>query len=438
MQNPTNPTDVPAAENSKPTSMRRVAVASLIGTTIEFYDFYAYGIAAALVLNTAFFPELSDTAGTLAAFSTYAVAFAARPIGAIIFGHWGDRIGRKAVLIASLLTMGIATVLIGLLPGYETLGIWAAAILVVLRFLQGVGLGGEWGGAALLATEHAPEGRRGFYAMFPQLGPSIGFILANGLFLIVRLNVSEENFASWGWRIPFIASLALVVVGLWVRVTVAETPAFKKAAESDKLSRVPFVELLQREWKHVLLGAGVMMLQYTLFYTATTYCLSYGTKVLGIPQQDMLLMTLLAVLALAAGTIASATLSDRLGRKKVLVAGAAAGVIWGFVMFPLINTETYFLVWLALAGALGIMGVTFGPMAAYLPELFPTRLRYSGAGLAYSVGGILGGSLPPIVATYLNANFGSYTVGLYISFVGLISLACTLAVRETKDTDISV
>ncbi|QHC02443.1 MFS transporter [Epidermidibacterium keratini] len=418
--------------------MRRVAVASLIGTTIEFYDFYAYGIAAALVLNTAFFPELSDTAGTLAAFSTYAVAFAARPIGAIIFGHWGDRIGRKAVLIASLLTMGIATVLIGLLPGYETLGIWAAAILVVLRFLQGVGLGGEWGGAALLATEHAPEGRRGFYAMFPQLGPSIGFILANGLFLIVRLNVSEENFASWGWRIPFIASLALVVVGLWVRVTVAETPAFKKAAESDKLSRVPFVELLQREWKHVLLGAGVMMLQYTLFYTATTYCLSYGTKVLGIPQQDMLLMTLLAVLALAAGTIASATLSDRLGRKKVLVAGAAAGVIWGFVMFPLINTETYFLVWLALAGALGIMGVTFGPMAAYLPELFPTRLRYSGAGLAYSVGGILGGSLPPIVATYLNANFGSYTVGLYISFVGLISLACTLAVRETKDTDISV
>lgn len=429
---------VPADGSTKQTSMRRVAVASLIGTTIEFYDFYAYGIAAALVLNTAFFPELSSTAGTLAAFSTYAVAFAARPIGAIIFGHWGDRIGRKAVLIASLLTMGIATVLIGLLPGYETLGIWAAAILVVLRFLQGVGLGGEWGGAALLATEHAPAGRRGFYAMFPQLGPSIGFILANGLFLIVRLNVSEENFASWGWRIPFIASLALVVVGLWVRVTVAETPAFKKAAESDTLARVPLVELLKSEWKHVLLGAGVMMLQYTLFYTATTYCLSYGTKVLGIPQQDMLLMTLLAVLALAAGTIASAVLSDRLGRKKVLVAGAAAGIVWGLVMFPLINTEIYFLVWLALAGALGIMGVTFGPMAAYLPELFPTRLRYSGAGLAYSVGGILGGSLPPIVATYLNAEFGSYTVGLYISLVGLISLACTLAIRETKDTDISV
>ena len=323
----TDAAGVPADGSTKQTSMRRVAVASLIGTTIEFYDFYAYGIAAALVLNTAFFPELSSTAGTLAAFSTYAVAFAARPIGAIIFGHWGDRIGRKAVLIASLLTMGIATVLIGLLPGYETLGIWAAAILVVLRFLQGVGLGGEWGGAALLATEHAPAGRRGFYAMFPQLGPSIGFILANGLFLIVRLNVSEENFASWGWRIPFIASLALVVVGLWVRVTVAETPAFKKAAESDTLARVPLVELLKSEWKHVLLGAGVMMLQYTLFYTATTYCLSYGTKVLGIPQQDMLLMPLLAVLALAAGTIASAVLSDRLGRKKVLVAGAAAGIV---------------------------------------------------------------------------------------------------------------
>lgn len=340
--------------------MRRVAVASLIGTTIEFYDFYAYGIAAALVLNTAFFPELSDTAGTLAAFSTYAVAFVARPVGSILFGHWGDRRGRKAVLIASLLTMGVATVLIGLLPGYATLGIWAAAILVVLRFMQGLGLGGEWGGAALIAVEHAPADKRGFYAMFPQLGPSVGFILANGMFLLVQLTVSEDSFSSWGWRIPFLASLALVLVGLWVRITIAETPVFQEAMDSADLARVPVLDLLRNQWRPVLLGAGVMMLQYTLFYTATTYCLSYGVDTLGIPQSHMLTMTMTAVLALAAGTIASATLSDRVGRRRVLVTSAAVGIGWGLLIFPMIDTGSYPLVWLALAGSLGIMGLTYG------------------------------------------------------------------------------
>lgn len=425
-------TTVDGDQRQGSTSMGRIALASLVGTTIEFYDFYAYGIAAALVLNTAFFPELSETAGTLAAFSTYAVAFFARPIGSVIFGHWGDRVGRKSVLIVSLLMMGISTVLIGLLPGYSTLGIAAAALLVILRFVQGVGLGGEWGGAALLATEHAPADKRGLWGMFPQLGPSIGFILANAIFLGVRLNIDAAAFASWGWRVPFIASIVLVVVGLWIRLSIAETPVFKKAIEQESLSRVPFLDLVRHEWAHLLLGSGVMMVQYTLFYTATTYCLSYGTKALKIPQVSMLTITMLAVLALALGTVISSPLSDRIGRKRVLTTACVLGIVWGLVMFPLMDTRSYPLVWLALAGALFVMGLCFGPMAAFLPELFPTRFRYSGAGLAYSIGGILGGSLPPLILTALQARWGSSVAGLYVSAVAVISLLCLLPIRETR------
>lgn len=425
-------TTVDGDQRQGSTSMGRIALASLVGTTIEFYDFYAYGIAAALVLNTAFFPELSETAGTLAAFSTYAVAFFARPIGSVIFGHWGDRVGRKSVLIVSLLMMGISTVLIGLLPGYSTLGIAAAALLVILRFVQGVGLGGEWGGAALLATEHAPADKRGLWGMFPQLGPSFGFILANAIFLGVRLNIDAAAFASWGWRVPFIASIVLVVVGLWIRLSIAETPVFKKAIEQESLSRVPFLDLVRHEWAHLLLGSGVMMVQYTLFYTATTYCLSYGTKALKIPQVSMLTITMLAVLALALGTVISSPLSDRIGRKRVLTMACVLGIVWGLVMFPLMDTRSYPLVWLALAGALFVMGLCFGPMAAFLPELFPTRFRYSGAGLAYSIGGILGGSLPPLILTALQARWGSSVAGLYVSAVAVISLLCLLPIRETR------
>lgn len=361
-----------AADETRQEPMGRIAVASLIGTTIELFDFYAYGIAAALVLNTAFFPQLSETAGTLAAFSTFAVAFLARPVGSMLFGHWGDRVGRKSVLIVSLLLMGLSTVAIGLVPSYASIGIIAPILLVTLRLLQGIGLGGEWGGAALLATEHAPEGKRGFYGMFPQLGPAIGFIAANAVFLVVRLNQDAATFASWGWRIPFVASILLVAVGLWIRVRISETPVFRRAMEAQELATVPIAELLRTQWRHLLLGAGVMMVQYTLFYTATTYCLSYGTKTLKIEQTTMLTLTMLAVVALAVGTVISSPLSDRVGRKKVIVASSLLGVVWGPAMFPLMDTGNYALVWLALAGALGIMGLCFGPMAAFLPELFPT------------------------------------------------------------------
>ncbi|MGH3586673.1 MAG: MFS transporter, partial [Pseudonocardia sp.] len=296
-----------------PVPLSRIAVASFIGTAIEFYDFYIYGTAAALVFSDAFFPELSDAAALLASLSTFAVAFLSRPIGSVLFGHWGDRIGRKSMLIASLLLMGLSTFAIGLLPGYAAIGIGAPLLLVSLRFLQGIGLGGEWGGAALLATEHAPPGKRGLYALFPQLGAPAGFILANVLFLLLDVTLSDEAFASWGWRIPFLASIVLVAVGMYVRVRISETPVFEQAMKAKQQSKIPFVDLMTGQWRELLLGAGIMVIQYALFYTATTYMLAYGTDV-GIDRSTMLGLTLVGMVALAACVFVSGRLSDRIGR----------------------------------------------------------------------------------------------------------------------------
>ncbi|MCE0767674.1 MHS family MFS transporter [Pseudonocardia kujensis] len=418
----------------EPTVSRgRIAVAGFIGTTIEFFDFYAYGIAAALVLNAAFFPTLDPVAGTLAAFSTNAVAFVSRPLGSALFGHWGDRLGRKSMLIASLLTMGLATAAVGVLPGYASIGVAAPILLVVLRFVQGIGLGGEWGGAALLAAEHAPPGRRGLYTMFPQLGPAIGFIAANGIFLLLATLVDDAAFASWGWRVPFLASALLVVVGLYVRLGVAESPVFTRAEKT----RVPLLDLVRTQPRELLLGAGAMIVQYSLFYIATTYCLSYGTRVLHIDRTEMLLLTMIAVVFLGVATALSATASDRFGRRRVVLAGCAAGIVWGPVMFALLDTANPVLVVVALGGALAIMGLSFGPMAAFLPELFATRTRYSGASIAYSLGGVLGGAVPPLVATSLEGGFGGVAIGLYLSLMAVISLLCVLALSETRDRDLA-
>ncbi|GAA0913432.1 MFS transporter [Nonomuraea longicatena] len=406
----------------------RVAVASLVGTAIEFYDFYIYGTAAALVLNTAFFPEMDATAGTLAAFSTFAVAFLSRPLGSALFGHWGDRIGRKSMLVASLLLMGLSTVAIGLLPGYAAIGVAAPILLVLLRFSQGIGLGGEWGGAALLATEHAPPGKRGLYAMFPQLGPAVGFIAANGFFLVLGVTLSEEQFRSWGWRLPFVASLLLVLIGLYVRVRIAETPVFRQAMDQRRIAKVPFAGLMRHQWRRVLLGAGAMTIAYTLFYTATVYCLSYGTATLGLPRTTMLALTMVGVVFMAAGTAVSAIVSDRAGRKRTLLAGTAGAVVWGLVMFPLMETRSVVLVGVALTVALALMGLIFGPMGAYLPELFHTEYRYSGASVAYSLGGVLGGAVPPLVATVLQ---GGFAVGVYVSAMAVLSALCLLVLPET-------
>ncbi|TMR13602.1 MHS family MFS transporter [Nonomuraea turkmeniaca] len=415
-------------------SRTRIAAASLIGTAIEFYDFYIYGTAAALVLNTAFFPGMDPVAATLASFSTFAVAFVSRPLGSAVFGHWGDRIGRKSMLVVSLLVMGLSTVAIGLLPGYAAIGVMAPVLLVLLRFTQGIGLGGEWGGAALLATEHAPPGKRGLYAMFPQLGPSVGFIAANGLFLVLGEVLSDGQFDSWGWRLPFVASLLLVIVGLYVRLKISETPVFQAAMDERRIAKVPFAGLMRHQWRRVLLGAGAMTIAYTLFYTATTYCLAYGTTALKIPRTTMLALTMIGVLFMAAGTVASAMVSDRLGRRRTLIAGTAVAVVWGLVMFPLMETASVVLVGLALAGALGLMGLIFGPMGAYLPELFKTEYRYSGASVAYSLGGVLGGAVPPLVATSMQASgLGVITIGGYVSAMALLSLLCLLALPETGD-----
>ncbi|MEV4217677.1 MFS transporter [Nonomuraea sp. NPDC049725] len=419
---------------SEAPSRTRIAAASLAGTAIEFYDFYIYGTAAALVLNTAFFPEMDPLAGSLAAFSTFAVAFISRPLGSALFGHWGDRIGRKSMLVVSLLVMGLSTIVIGLLPGYTAIGVAAPVLLVLLRFTQGIGLGGEWGGAALLATEHAPPGKRGLYAMFPQLGPSVGFIAANGLFLILGATLTDEQFGSWGWRVPFVASLLLVVVGLYVRLKISETPVFQAAMDERRIAKVPFAGLMRHQWRRVLLGAGAMVIAYTLFYTATTYCLAYGTGTLEIPRTTMLALTMIGVVFMAAGTVVSSIVSDRLGRRRTLITGTSVAIAWGLVMFPLMETRSVPLVGVALAGALALMGLVFGPMGAYLPELFRTEFRYSGASVAYSLGGVLGGAVPPLVATSMQASgVGVFGVGVYVSAMAALSLLCMIALPETGD-----
>ncbi|MDT0309837.1 MFS transporter [Streptomyces sp. DSM 44917] len=425
------------AEGGGTPELRRVAVASFVGTAVEFYDFYIYGTAAALVFGDAFFPTLSPVNAVLASFSTYAVAFVARPLGSVLFGHFGDRVGRKSVLVASLLLMGLSTAAVGLLPTYGTWGAWAPALLVLLRFLQGIGLGGEWGGAALLAVEHAPAGRRGRYAGFPQLGPSVGFFAATGVFLLLSATVSDEAFRGWAWRIPFLLSLLLVGVGLFVRVRVAETPAFRRMVAEGRRGRAPFATVVRRHPRELLLGAGAMVVGYGLFYTATTYCLAYGTETLGVSRTTMLLASMGAVLFLAAGTWWAATRSDRLGRRRVTLGGTAAAAVWGLLLFPLMDTGRLALIVVALGGAMLLMGVIYGPMGALLPELFPAELRYSGAGLAYSLGGVAGGAVAPLVATRLQSAFGSASVGWYVSSMAVLSLACLLLLPETRDRDLS-
>ncbi|MFC9649085.1 MULTISPECIES: MFS transporter [unclassified Streptomyces] len=427
----------PAADTpERRESPRRVAVASFIGNTIELYDFFIYGMAAALVLDDVFFPNLSPLNATLASFSTYAVAFLARPIGSIVFGHFGDRVGRKSVLVTSLLLMGLSTALVGLLPGYATLGSWAPLLLVSLRFLQGIGIGGEWGGAVLLAVEHAPRGRRGLYAAFPQLGPPVGFSAATGVFWLVSASLDEAAFAGWGWRIPFLLSFLLVAVGLVVRLKISETPVFARSVAERAASRAPLMELLRCHPRELLLGAGSMAVVYALFYTSMTYGLSYTTTTLGVPRETMLALSLVACLFLAAGIWFSATRSDTDGRRRLVLSGCGLAAIWSLLLFPLLDTGRPVLMALALGGALFCLGVTSGPMGAYLPELFPARVRYSGASLAYNLGGVLGGAVSPLVVPRLQSGFGSASVGWYVCGMALISLLCVRALPETKEREL--
>jgi len=414
-------------------SSSRVIFASFIGTAIEFYDFYVYATAAALVIGPVFFPHSSPAAQALSAFVTFGIAFIARPIGSFIFGHFGDRIGRKSTLVASLLVMGVSTTLIGFVPGYDSIGSLAPILLCILRFGQGIGLGGEWGGAALLATENAPPGKRGWFGMFPQLGPSIGFLASNGLFFGLALSLSDEQFRSWGWRVPFVMSAVLVALGLYVRLKIAETPAFQAAIERQERVRMPIATLVTHYWWPTLLGALAMVVCYTLFYISTVFSLSYGVATLHFTRQSFLGLLCFAVLFMALATPLSARASDRFGRKPVLIAGIVAAILSGFTMAPLLGSGSAPLVALFLTIELFLMGVTFAPMGALLPELFPTNVRYTGAGVAYNLGGILGASVAPYIAQLLSARGGLTWVGAYVSAAAAVSLAGVLCMRETRD-----
>ena len=418
-------------QSSSP-STTHIAFASFIGTAIEFYDFYIYAMASALVIGQVFFPASDPAAQALNAFLTFGIAFIARPFGAILFGHFGDRIGRKATLAASLLVMGISTLLIGCLPSYESIGTWAAILLCLLRFGQGIGLGGEWGGAALLATENAPANKRGWFGMFPQLGPSVGFLLATLSFLVLTLYLSDEAFKSWGWRIPFFASALLVLVGLYVRFKLAETPAFAAVLAQHHTHKAPIKSLLSTHFRPVLLGALAMTVCYNLFYTATVFCLSYGTLSLNIARADFLQMLCVAVLFMAAITPISAGLSDKFGRKPVLLIGCLLAILAGFSLAPLMASGSLWQITLFLSIALLLMGATFAPMGAFLPEQFPVAVRYTGAGLSYNLGGILGASTAPFISQLLVDKGGLVWVGYYVSAMALVSLVAIVLMNKVS------
>ncbi len=416
-----------------PPSVIRIALASFIGTAIEFYDFYIYGMAAALAIGPVFFPGGNPATQALNAFLTFSVAFITRPLGAALFGHFGDRIGRKTTLVASLLVMGVSTTLIGVLPGYDAIGAWAPALLCLLRFVQGIGLGGEWGGAALLATENAPVGKRGWYGMFPQLGPPAGFLLATGSFLLLAHLLSEQEFKDWGWRLPFLASSVLVMVGLYVRLALAETPVFAEVLQQRRQSGLPLKEILKSHAAPLTLGALAMVVCYALFYITTVFSLSYGTNTLHIPRQHFLVMLCVAVLFMAAATPLSAWAGDRFGRRPVLLSAGSAAFLSGFALKPMLESGSPLIITAFLSLELLLMGATFAPMGALLPELFPTAIRYTGAGTAYNLGGILGASFAPYIAQRLVALGGLVWVGGYVSLAAAISLLAVYFIRETRD-----
>ncbi|MGZ9830079.1 MFS transporter [Tsukamurella ocularis] len=433
---------------------RRIVVASMVGTTIEFFDFYIYATAAVLVFPTLFFPKGDDTAALLASFATFGLAFAARPLGSILFGHFGDRVGRKATLVGSLLTMGIATFLIGVLPTFDQVGYWAPALLAVMRFAQGLGLGGEWSGAALLATETAAPGKRAWAAMWPQLGAPFGFFLANGTFLVImqlmdfdsKTSTSNHAFMTWGWRIPFLASAVMVIVGLYVRLKLTETPVFAKAVQDGKKVKAPLGEVLRTAWRPLIIGTFVMVATYTLFYLVTTWIVSYGTgKVvdksgvkLGISYIDFLQMQLIAVLFFAAFVAVSGYFADRIGRRKVLIVVTLAIIAYGlsfqWILDPATTTQGTMLA--VLIAGLTLMGLTFGPMSAVLPELFATNVRYTGSGISYNFASILGAAIAPFIATWLVSDYGVGWVGVYLALAGGATLIALLVMHETRDVEL--
>ena len=414
----------------------QVLFASLIGTTIEFFDFYIYATAAVLVFPKLFFPASDPAAATLASLATFAIAFFARPIGSALFGHFGDRVGRKTTLVAALLTMGVSTVTIGVLPTYASIGVAAPLLLATCRFGQGLGLGGEWGGAVLLAIENAPPGRRAWYGMFPQLGAPLGFICSAGIFLLLSDWLSDAQFFRFGWRVPFLASAALVVIGLYVRLTITETPVFRGAVQRRERVRLPMMVVFRTYPVRLVLGILVSLATFVLFYLMTVFALTWGTTALGFSRQQFLLIQLFGILFFALTIPLSAVLADRYGRRRTLIWTTVSIAAFGFVLAPMLSAGTAGALW-TMAIGLSLMGLTYGPLGTALSELFPTAVRYTGSSLTFNLAGIFGASLAPYAATWLAKNYGLQYVGYYLTLAAVLTLLGLCGTHETRDRDLS-
>ena len=426
----TPPLAVPVRPLNSPA---QVLFASLIGTTIEFFDFYIYATAAVLVFPKLFFPSTDPASATLASLATFAVAFFARPIGSAFFGHFGDRVGRKATLVAALLTMGVSTVGIGLLPTYASIGIAAPILLALCRFGQGLGLGGEWGGAVLLAIENAPPGKRAWYGMFPQLGAPIGFFFSGGIFLLLSSLFTDEQFFAFGWRLPFLASAALVIVGLYVRLTITETPVFQQVQESERV-KVPVVTVFTSHTGALIAGTLTSLATFVLFYLMTVFTLSWGTSALGYTRDRFLIFQLFGILCFGIAIPISAKIAEH-GRRRTMIWVTVAVGLFGLIMGPLFQAGTVGAI-LTLTIGLALMGMTYGPLGTLLSELFPTSVRYTGSSLTFNLAGIFGASLAPYIATWLATHWGLPWVGYYLTAAAALTLVGLLATKETKDTDL--
>lgn len=412
---------------------RRARVASFVGTTIEWYDFYLYGTAAALVFGELFFSNFSGATATLMALMTFSAGFIARPLGGVVMGHFGDKIGRKAMLILSLVMMGGATALIGLLPTYSQIGIWAPILLLLLRTIQGFGVGGEWGGAVLVAVENAPDSKRGMFGAWPQAGVPVGLLLANSVFMVSQLLLSPEQFLAWGWRIGFLGSVLLIVVGLFIRLHMEETPDFQKAKDAGETTKFPVVEVLRTQWKAVLLAVGVKVSQNAIFYIITVFALTYVSTALGLPSNVALIGVMIACVVSSFNMIFTGWLSDQFGRRRVYLVGAILSAVFAFPFFALMDTKETVFIWVAIVVAIVFHDLMYGPQAAFMAEMFETKVRYTGASLGYQIASMIAGAISPVLAVYLLtvSDNKPWPIALYMIGVSVITIAATLMVRET-------
>ncbi|MGJ4063559.1 MFS transporter [Limosilactobacillus mucosae] len=416
--------------------VKTVILASMMGTAIEFFDFYAYGTASAAYFPKVFFPQMTPLLATLLSLLTFGVAFVARPVGSFVFGHFGDRLGRKKTLVVSLLVMGVATVAIGFIPGYQSIGVGGALLLCLCRFVQGIGLGGEWSGAVLVATENAPADKRALYGAFPEVGAPIGFFICNGLFYVLEKMLTPAQMMSFGWRVPFWASSVLVVIGLYVRHRLQETPLFKLAQERDNTTRSPLKVVFKENWREILKGTFLMGATYAMFFTLTTWSLSFATTALGFSHSELLLLLMAAIVEFAVLIMTTSVLADKVGRKKVLMTASVALVVFSLV-FPYFLEGQHNMVGMLLFLGLGfvVMGTLYGPVGAVLPELFPTKVRYSGAGITYNLAAVVGAAVAPTITTWLIAAFGLHYAGMYMFVLAVVSVVAWVLTPETKNVD---